>query len=60
MTRPEETVRKAFVLKDDLGEPLYRSEKLSKVLKLRKYLESVSDRTFQIYIETTTQQKLEV
>lgn len=60
MSLPVETVRKAFVLKDDLGESLLSSEKLSEILWLRKHLETVSVRTFQIYIETTTQQKLDV
>lgn len=60
MPLPIETVRKAFVLTDDQEESLLRSEKLSEILRLRKLLETFTSTSTQIYIETTTQQKLDV
>lgn len=60
MAMPVEIVRQAFVLKDDPGESLLRSEKLSEILRLRKLLETFTSTSTHIYIETTTQQKLDV
>lgn len=60
MPLPIETVRKAFVLKDEQEESLLRSEKLSEILRLRKLFETFTSTSTQIYIETTTQQKLDV
>lgn len=55
-----ENVRKAFVLTDEHGELILRSEKLSEVLRIRNMIKSSTDHPTYVYDETTTQRLLEV